>query len=130
MVPIFIGIVPVSLFHAKSRAVRLVRRVNEPGIRPVKLLWSSFSETNRLRPPMVSGMAPTGSFVQGEIHKFSPRKRHEKSKHGICLRQDVGGWCSDRLSNESPIASSFTSVATRELLHMHQGASSSNFSNP
>lgn len=107
MVPIFIGIVPVSLFHAKSRAVRLVRRVNEPGTRPDKLLWSSLSETNRLRPPMVSGMTPTGSFVQRQIHEFSLREGHEKSKHGIQLRQNMEGWCSDRLSNESPIANSF-----------------------
>lgn len=58
MVPIFIGIVPVSLFHAKSRTVRLVRRVSEPGSRPERLLWSSLSEMRRLSPPIASGIVP------------------------------------------------------------------------
>lgn len=58
MVPIFIGIVPVSLFHAKSRTVRLVRRVSELGSRPERLLWSSLSEVRQLSPPIASGIAP------------------------------------------------------------------------
>lgn len=58
MVPIFMGIVPVSLFHAKSRVVRLVSRVNELGSRPDRLLWSNLREVMRLRPPMASGIPP------------------------------------------------------------------------
>lgn len=58
MVPIFIEIVPASLFHAKSRTVRLVKRVSEPGRRPERLLWSSLSEVRQLSPPIASGIAP------------------------------------------------------------------------
>ena len=58
MVPNFIGIVPVSLFHAKSSTVRLVRRVSAPGSRPERLLWSSLSEVRQLSPPIASGIAP------------------------------------------------------------------------
>lgn len=58
MVPNFIGIVPVSLFHAKSRTARLVRRVSATGSRPERLLWSSLSEVRQLSPPTASGIAP------------------------------------------------------------------------
>lgn len=75
MVPSFIGIVPVSLFHAKSRAVRLARRVSELGSRPDRLLWSSLREVRRLSPPIASGIAPTevGQKIATHVYMFCMR---------------------------------------------------------
>lgn len=82
IVPIFAGIVPSRRFHAKSRVARLVRRVNEPGSRPVKLLWSSRRDLRQARRPIVSGTHPSstldasnrkkggGTHIEGNLVEF------------------------------------------------------------
>lgn len=91
MVPSFIGIVPVSLFHAKSRAVRLPRRVNEPVSRPDRLLWSSLRDVRRLSPPMASGIAPTGDRQRIAYHAY---RLYVRGGAKTVSSQEllVGGW--------------------------------------